>query len=98
MYGQRENFLWRDQRWRCTHLARSGSETKHKIRFIFPTRRFRNIIKFNSLISYECPNSEASNLIKFSTLILCECPKSEASNVIKFSTLILHVCKYPNKV
>ena len=58
------------------------------------TRGFRNIIKFNTLISCGCPNSEASNLIKFSTLILCECPNSEASNLIKLSTLIL--CECPN--
>ena len=94
LYGQRENVFWRDPRRRCTHFARSASETKHKIRFIFPTRGFKNIIKFNTLISYGCPNSEASNLIKFSTLILhvCECPNSETSNLIKFSTLILGEC------
>ena len=58
------------------------------------TRGFRNIIKFNTLISCGCPNSEASNLIKFSTLILhvCECPNGETSNLIKFSTLILSEC------
>ena len=43
------------------------------------TRGFRNIIKFNTLISCGCPNGETSNLIKFSTLILSECPNSEAN-------------------
>ena len=44
LYGQKENFLLRNQRGKSrAHLARSGSESERRIRFILPSRGFSYI-------------------------------------------------------
>ena len=44
LYGQKYNFLLRDQRGKSrAHLARSGSQSERRIRFILPSRGFSHI-------------------------------------------------------